>query len=107
MTDYKVTPADVAEAAGACDTTAADVSDALAALRGYVTGMEASWQGIAAGTFQDLMAEYNTYATMLHDALVDIGSGLRGNYVNYTESEQANMRSVQAIQEELAPANLT
>ncbi|MEK8143047.1 WXG100 family type VII secretion target [Streptomyces sp. M10(2022)] len=69
--------------------------------------LEASWQGVAAVTFQGLMQEYDIYSKMLHDALTDIGSGLRGNYVNYADSEQANLNAIKAIQTGMPTANLT
>jgi hypothetical protein len=34
---------------------------------------------------------------MLHDALTDIGSGLRGNYVNYTQAEEDNIRQLVTV----------
>ncbi|NED80569.1 WXG100 family type VII secretion target [Streptomyces sp. SID11233] len=107
MSDYQVTPAEISFAASSCDSTAAEVAAQLVTLRTYVLNLEASWQGVAAVRFQGLMQEYDIYSKMLHDALTDIGSGLRGNYVNYTESEQANLNSIKAIQTGLPSANLT
>ncbi|WP_227025095.1 WXG100 family type VII secretion target [Streptomyces tsukubensis] len=107
MSEYQVTPAEVSFAAASCDATATEVATQLATLRTYVVNLEASWQGVAAVTFQNLMQEYDVYSKMLHEALTDIGSGLRGNYVNYSESEQANLNSIKAIQAGLPSANLT
>jgi len=77
-----VTPEYISQAAAACTTTANEVSEALAGLQTYITDMEARWQGIASNTFQELMAEYSQFSTMLYNALTDIGSGLQGDYVN-------------------------
>ncbi len=60
------------------------------------------WQGPAHGAFETLMADYNTFATMLQNALTDIGSGLRGNYVNYSSSEATNMANI--VKVNLPPA---
>lgn len=94
---YRVTPEYLAQAATSTDSTAAEIDTVLAQIRSYVVGLEASWQGIAQQTFQTLMSEYDVYAKMLHDSLTDIASGLRGNYVNYTESEQANVANLKSL----------
>ncbi|NUQ97851.1 MAG: WXG100 family type VII secretion target [Streptomyces sp.] len=106
-TDFKVTPEMVSQAATSCDRTAGDLQGQLADLKNYVVGLEASWQGIAQRTFQDLMQEYDIYSRMLHDALTDIASGLRGNYVNYVDAEQQNIKSIDAIQADLSSAKLS
>ncbi|MEV6029088.1 WXG100 family type VII secretion target [Streptomyces sp. NPDC052036] len=99
--DYKVTPEQIQVAAQSCDGTAKDVADALNNLKSYVVGTEQWWQGIPQNTFQELMQEYDTYATMLHDALTDIASGLRGNFVNYTEAGQSDINSITNLQNSL------
>ncbi|MFG2226229.1 WXG100 family type VII secretion target [Streptomyces sp. NPDC048644] len=103
---FKVTPAMIAQAAVSCDNTAADVEAKLQNLKSYVIQLEDSWQGIAHNTFQIYMAEYDTYAQMLHNALTDIASGLRGNEVNYKESENANLQRIHTLQSELPAARL-
>ncbi|MEV0279353.1 WXG100 family type VII secretion target [Streptomyces sp. NPDC050610] len=105
-TDFKVTPEMVAAAAVSCDNTATDVEAKLANLKSYVIQLEQSWQGIAHNTFQIYMAEYDTYAQMLHQALTAIASGLRGNEVNYKESEQAALQRIHTLQSELPAARL-
>jgi WXG100 family type VII secretion target len=94
---YRVTPEYLSAAATSTDNTAAEIDVILAQIRAYVVNLEASWQGIAQQTFQTLMAEYDVYAKMLHDSLIDIASGLRGNYVNYTESEQTNINNLKSL----------
>ncbi|MFF9479612.1 WXG100 family type VII secretion target [Streptomyces sp. NPDC014733] len=103
---FQVTPELVAQAAVSCDNTAADVEVKLQNLKSYVISLEESWQGIAHNTFQIYMAEYDTYAQMLHNALTDIASGLRGNEVNYRESEQDNLNRIKSLQSELPTARL-
>jgi hypothetical protein len=53
------------------------------------------------------MAEYDIYAKMLHESLVDIASGLRGNYVNYTESEQSNVTNLKNLDSSLSAGDQT
>jgi WXG100 family type VII secretion target len=94
---YRVTPEYLSNAATSTDNTAAEIDIILAQIRAYVVNLEASWQGVAQQTFQTLMAEYDIYAKMLHESLVDIAAGLRGNYVNYTESEQTNVNNLKSL----------
>ncbi|MER5794225.1 WXG100 family type VII secretion target [Streptomyces sp. NPDC001980] len=107
MTDFKVTPEQISDAAVSCDNTAAQIQGQLTELKTYVANLESSWQGIAQDTFQALMQEYDIYSRMLHDALTDIASGLRGNYVNYGDAEQQNINSINTIEAGLSNANLS
>jgi WXG100 family type VII secretion target len=104
---YKVTPEYLSNAATSTDNTATEITGILAQIRSYVVGLEASWQGVAYNTFQTLMAEYDIYAKMLHESLTDIASGLRGNYVNYTDSEQTNINNLQALDASLPAGGRT
>lgn len=103
----KVTNDYVAQAAAACKNTADTVRGELESLKTYIENMEAYWQGIAFKTFQDLMTEYSTFSEMLYNALTDIGSGLEGNFVNYHDSEQANIKTITAIQETLSTVHFS
>jgi ESAT-6 family protein len=104
---FQVTPEYVSSAAASCQSTADQIQEQLAALKNYIVQMEDIWQGIASNTFQDLMQQYNTYSTMLHNALTDIGQGLQGNYVNYTAEEQANISTIQSIATSLQGTNFS
>ncbi|MFB9835873.1 WXG100 family type VII secretion target [Actinoallomurus acaciae] len=104
---YKVTPEYLSTAATSTDNTATEIAGVLAQIRSYVVGLEASWQGVAYNTFQTLMAEYDIYAKMLHDSLTDIASGLRGNYVNYTDSEQTNITNLRSLDTSLPAGGRT
>ncbi|MET8678629.1 WXG100 family type VII secretion target [Streptomyces sp. NPDC004647] len=94
---YRVTPEYLANASSSTSSMAAEISGQLSELKTYVTSLEASWQGIAHNQFQTLMAEYDIYARMLHDALEGISKGLQGNYVNYKDSEQQNLNNLAAL----------
>ena len=61
------------------------------------SGLGVYWQGSAHNAFDTLMNDYDIYARMLHDALTDIASGLRGNYVNYADSEQTNLNNIVTV----------
>jgi WXG100 family type VII secretion target len=107
MSDFGVTPEVLANAAGSCVSTATEVQEELTSLGTYVSEMEASWGGMAATTFQELMQLYNTYSTMLYNALMDIGSGLNGTQVQYGDAERANLQAITNVENELAAAKLS
>ncbi len=103
---FQVTPQYLADAGTACTNTAGNIQEQLASLRTYVVGVEDWWHGIAAGTFQSLMSEYDLCAASLNNALTGIANGLRGNWGNYTENEQTNMTNISNIQAGLPSAKL-
>jgi len=107
MGQFQVTNEYVSQSASLCKSVAGEIQDDLAALQSYIQTMEGWWHGVASNTFQDLMAEYSTYSTMLYNALTDIGSGLEGNYVNYESTEQANIKTIDAIQQALSTTNFS
>jgi WXG100 family type VII secretion target len=105
MNTFQATPQYISDAAAACKSTAGTIQEQLASLQSYIVNMENWWHGIASTTFQELMTEYSTYSAMLYNALTDIGSGLSGNYVNYTDTEQANISTITSIQAALSSTN--
>jgi WXG100 family type VII secretion target len=106
MDHILVTPEMVADAAGSCDMTATEIDSELANLRSYVVQLQGTWHGVAAGQFDTLMHDFDVFGRMLHDALSDIGSGLRGNFHNYVNAEQANISSLLAVNGDIPGANL-
>lgn len=105
-TQYNVTPQYLATAAANCHTSAAEIQGELSALRSYVEGLGASWLGLASGTFQQMMIDFQAYARNLHDALDNIGNGLQGNFVNYVAMEEANIALLKPIDGLNLPMNL-
>ncbi|MEV6598530.1 WXG100 family type VII secretion target [Actinoplanes sp. NPDC051346] len=97
MTHYNVTPEYVATAATQCDNTANNVLTQLTALQQFVTGLGASWFGVTSAQFAEMMNNFHVYSILLHDALVNIGQGLSGNFVNYVNSEADNLQNLLAI----------
>lgn len=94
---FTVTPEQVQAAAQSANATAENIEQQLTALKNYVVSLEGQWKGMAAGAFTSLMADYDIYAQMLHQALTGIGSGLQGNYVNYSQSEEQNITNLQSV----------
>jgi WXG100 family type VII secretion target len=87
----------ISAAATSCTNTASQIDGQLAQLKSYVQGLQAQWHGVASDTFAAMMVDYDTYGRMLHDSLVDIGSGLQGNFVNYESTEDANIKSLVSV----------
>lgn len=94
MEAFKVTPEYVSNAAGDCERTSGQIQGELSGLRTYVLSLRDHWKGPAALQFDALMHNYDIYARMLDDALTDIASGLRGNYVNYSDTEKQNLNNL-------------
>jgi hypothetical protein len=106
---FKVTPEFVRQAAVDCDTTAADVLVQLDNLRKFVTDLVGqvdiangpadayAWMGVTAQQFGMLMYNVDSYSRAMQSALIDIGNGLRQNYVNYVNVEAEGNVSVQNI----------
>jgi WXG100 family type VII secretion target len=106
MSNLQVTPEYVSGAAANCQNTATTIDQQLAELKNYVVGLQGTWHGVASDTFGALMTDYDIFARMLHDALVNIGSGLQGNFVNYEETETTNINSLVSIQGDIPGAHL-
>jgi hypothetical protein len=115
---FAVTPDGVQDAARSCDQAANDVLTQLGNLKSFVLNLvgEASgdlgaagagagvsagsayqWMGVSAGQFGEMMNNVQVYSLMLHDALIDIENGLKGNFVNYINSEADNLAGLQNI----------
>ncbi len=104
--DFKVTPEYITNAAANCDATAGEIQAQLATLKSYVINLESMYHGVAATTFQSLMQDYDAYGRMLNSALTDIASGLRGTYVNYTDTENRNIANLMPINGDIPGAKL-
>ncbi len=84
---FGVTFEDMQNASISCHNTADEIWTQLGVLRNYVVSLGASYLGMASQTFEALMADYDAYSQLLNQALRDIGEGLHGNFVNYTDTE--------------------
>lgn len=94
---YRVTPEYLANASADAERTASEIAAELQEIKSYVLSLEANWQGIAHNQFQTLMQQYDNYAQMLHQALHGISQGLKGSYVNYSESESRNLSNLTSL----------
>jgi WXG100 family type VII secretion target len=96
--NWRVTPDDLQQASAFVTSQAEEINSEVQALGNYAQSLSQFWQGSAQQAFETLMSDYHTYATMLDNALTDIASGLQGNYVNYSNAEQANLNSIVSVQ---------
>lgn len=96
----------VTDAAASCDSTNVEIDAELASLRSFVVNLQAQWHGVASDQFNALMTDFDIYGRMLHNALADIASGLRGNAVNYVDTEISNINSLVAVNGDIPGARL-
>jgi WXG100 family type VII secretion target len=101
MKGYRITPEEMRNMSHQTLQTAEGIQTQLNALRLFVTDLEHQWHGVASGTFNALMADWDIYAHMLHQSLVGISDGLKGNYVNYTNSEESNISNLRTVHGQL------
>ena len=95
---FWVTPAELEAAAHRTKHGAAEVEGHLHQLKHFVMGLQHFWTGSAHTQFLELMGNWDIYAKMLNDALIDIADGMEGNKVNYEEGELANIRNLHHVE---------
>ncbi|MGC4806700.1 WXG100 family type VII secretion target [Micromonospora sp. DT233] len=91
---FQVTPAYVQQAAVDCDRVAADVQTQLSALQAFVQRQSETWQGISSQKFVEEMGNFHRHSINLHNALTEIGQGLRVNAANYVNAETDNLNNL-------------
>ncbi|GAA5179195.1 hypothetical protein GCM10023322_08450 [Rugosimonospora acidiphila] len=101
-----ITPQMLADGNKNCVNTAEAIGDELATVRGYVSDLAAQWLGVSSTQYVNLMADFDTYGRMLHDALTGIADGLQGNYHNYTTTESTNEAQLLQVNGAIPGANL-
>lgn len=103
---YGVTPEMVSGAANDCVNTAASIEQQLAAVRNYVIGLRAEWKGVAAAQFDAVMYDYDYFAHVLHNALINISDGLNNNYHNYVNAEADASMNLKKVGDQIPGARL-
>ena len=89
MSQYQVTPEELASLAGQLDTAATNINSESQAARDKVVAIEGSWTGAASSQFQSLFAEWKNGADQVQEALAGISRLLRGAGEAYdTTNEQ-------------------
>lgn len=85
----------MATTAARVDDVNAEVQARLARLQSSVEAVQASWRGQAAGSFQALMARWNSDARILSQALGEIAAQLRAAGRGYAAQDDAARGAVQ------------
>lgn len=97
LNDFNVTPDELDQAASTVRMRADAVEQHIGELGRYVNNLGEFWQGSAHNAFDELMTQYWVYSARMTEALTDISTALKGNYVNYTAAEQAAQSSLGAV----------
>jgi WXG100 family type VII secretion target len=61
-------------------------------LHNNLQGLQSSWQGVAANSFQDLVGRWRITATTVQQQLGEVSTALAFAAKQYSEIEQANVR---------------
>lgn len=101
-----ITPQMLMDGRTSCISTADQIAQELASLRNYVSELAAQWLGVSSQQYVNLMADYNSYGQMLHDALTGIADGLQGNFHNYTTAESTIESQLLTVNGSIPGANL-
>lgn len=89
MTVYHVDAAEVATAAANSLQTAEAIRASVAAMMTQLVGLEASWGGAAASSFQGVIAQWHTTQAQVEVALEAVSNALSQASATYTEAESA------------------
>jgi len=101
-----ITPQMLMDGNKSCTGTAGEIDGELAGLRAYVSDLAGEWLGVSSLQYVNLMADYDRYGRMLHDALTGIADGLLGNFHNYTTTESTNEAQLVMVNGSIPGANL-
>ncbi|MFC4942757.1 WXG100 family type VII secretion target [Pseudonocardia sp. GCM10023141] len=69
----------------------------LSALRGQLASLQGAWRGEAAGTFTQLMVQWDTDARAINEALRGIGEAIQGSAMTYQQHEDQQAGDLSAI----------
>ena len=92
LLDLSVTPGQLDQSASVFLTEAELGRNVLTTFKAQVQILQDMYQPVSPDTWAKLMTDLDIYTNEYHDSLAGIGSGLRGNYVEYTDIERANSR---------------
>lgn len=89
MTIYNVDAGEVAAGASAALQTADTIRSAVAVMMSQLTGLEASWGGAAAASFQSVIAQWQTTQVQVEASLESVSVALNQASLTYSEAEAA------------------
>jgi 6 kDa early secretory antigenic target len=92
MTHFQVDSQQVLAANSAIQSTIGRLRSEIDTLHGQLQGLQASWQGVAANSFQELVTRWRTTESSVQDQLAQIGQALSLAATQYADVEAANLR---------------
>lgn len=90
MSEILVTFGEIANGQQSVATTARNVDQQLADLRGFVQRLTSTWTGGAAESYQAKQAQWDAAAAALNQVLNQIGVALGTANENYQQAERSN-----------------
>lgn len=92
MTQFTVDSEQVLAANVAIQTTISKLQTEVDTLHTQLLGLQSSWTGLAANSFQDLATRWRATAATVDQQLGELGNALAYAAQQYSEIEMANQR---------------
>jgi 6 kDa early secretory antigenic target len=92
MTFFSVDSERILAANGTIQSTIGRLQQEVATMHSQLAGLQDSWQGSAANSFQELVLRWKTASDSLEASLGQIGTALSIAAGQYSEIESANQR---------------
>jgi len=92
MTQFTVDSDQVWAANSAIQATISRINQEVDLLHGQLLGLQASWTGLAANSFQELAQQWRSMETSVQGQLSALGTALATAASHYAEIEIANQR---------------
>ncbi len=92
MTQFSVDAAQVLAANSNIQSTIGRLRGEIDNLHAQLQGLQNSWQGVAANSFQELVSRWRVTESTVSDQLGQIGQALAHAATQYSDVESANTR---------------
>lgn len=92
MTHFSVDSEQVLAANTTIQGTISRLQNEVDTLHASLQGLQSSWQGVAATSFQELVGRWRITATTVQQQLAEVSTALAFAAKQYSEIEQANVR---------------
>lgn len=92
MTHFSVDSEQVLAANSTIQATITRLQTEVDNLHANLQGLQNSWQGVAANSFQELVGKWRITATTVQQQLGEVSNALSFAAKQYSEIEQANVR---------------
>jgi early secretory antigenic target protein ESAT-6 len=92
MTQFTVDSEQVWAANSAIQSTISRINQEVDLLHGQLVGLQSTWTGLAANSFQELATRWRSTSASVEAQLGDLGNALATAASQYSEIELANQR---------------